>query len=90
MDKIKITIEQCLVDHEQIILADGFEEAFMGIARQFGKPFAVYNFEKCLQILEREMTEEEAIEHFYFNVAEAYVGEQTPAFLSWGDENEPD
>jgi len=36
------------------------------------------------------MTEEEAIEHFYFNVAEAYVGEQTPAFLSWGDENEPD
>jgi hypothetical protein len=90
MDKIKITMEQCLADHEQIILADGFEEAFMGIARQFGKPFAVYNFEKCLQILEREMTEEEAIEHFYFNVAEAYVGEQTPAFLSWGDENEPD
>jgi hypothetical protein len=85
MDKIKAAVEQCLGDDEEILLATGFEEAFMGIARQFGRPFAVYNFEKCLEILEQDMASEEAIEYFYFNVEGAYVGENTPAFLSWPD-----
>lgn len=82
---IESTLEQCLDDEEEVILADGFEEAFMGIARQFGKPFAVYSFEKCLEILQREMTEEDAIEYFYYNVEGAWVGENTPAFMSWAD-----
>lgn len=82
---IAATLEQCLDDEEEVILADGFEEAFMGIARQFGKPFAVYSFEKCLEILQREMTEEDAIEYFYYNVEGAWVGENTPAFMSWAD-----
>jgi len=85
MDKIKAAVEQCLGDDEEILLATGFEEAFMGIARQFGRPFAVYNFEKCLEILEQDMASEEAIEYFYFNVEGAHVGENTPAFLSWPD-----
>lgn len=88
MDKIKDTIEQCLTDDEVVLLADGFEDAFMGIARQFGKPFAVYNYEKCLEILEQDMSPEEAIEYFCFNVEGAYVGENTPAFLSWADDYE--
>jgi hypothetical protein len=85
MDKIKDTIEQYLSDEEEILLATGFEDAFMGIARQFGRPFAIYDYEKCLEILERDMTSDEAIEYFCFNVEGAYVGENTPAFLSWAD-----
>jgi hypothetical protein len=85
MDKIKAAVEQCLGDEEEILLATGFEDAFMGIARQFGRPFAVYNFEKCLEILEQDMAPDDAIEYFYYNVEGAYVGENTPAFLSWGD-----
>lgn len=70
--------------NEDLLLADGFEDAFLGIGQQFNKQFAIYDKEKCLQILvERDgMTQEDAIEYFDFNVTGAWVGESTPAFLS--------
>ena len=81
--KIQEEIENKLTDGETIQLADGFEDAFIGIARQFGKPFAVYDRQKCIDILvERdEMSYEDAEEYFQFNVEGAWVGENTPAFL---------
>ena len=44
-------MEQELVEkHEYVILADGFEEAFMGVTSN--KPIkAVYNYWKCLDLL---------------------------------------
>jgi hypothetical protein len=72
-----------LADDEEITLADGFEDAFLGIARQFGKPFALYDREKCIDILVNRdgMSHEEAEEYFQFNVEGAWVGESTPAYL---------
>ena len=74
-----------LVDAEEpIMLADGFEEAFVGIARQFGKPIAIYHREKCIKLLMRQgMKADEAEEFFSFNVEGSYCGEQTPAYLDW-------
>jgi hypothetical protein len=58
------------------------EPAFVGIARQFGKPFAVYDNAKCLAILmEQGLDLESAHEHMSYNVEGAWVGENTPAFL---------
>lgn len=67
---------------EEILIADGFEEAFLGIAFQFNKYIAVFDKQKCIDILCRNMSYEEAIEYFSFNVEGAYVGENTPAFLN--------
>ena len=70
---------------DEILLADGFEDAFMGIVESNGShPKALYNEDKCVDILiERDaMTYDEAIEFFQFNVAGAYVGEYTPAFTA--------
>ena len=66
---------------QEILLADGFEEAFVGVAYQFDKPVAVFDREKCINILSKDMTPEEAEEYFQFNVEGAYVGPNTPAFL---------
>jgi hypothetical protein len=68
----------------RILLADGFEQAFMGIGRQFNTMFSVYDYDECIEILmsRDDMTEEEAEEHMSFNVTGAYVGEHTPVFLS--------
>lgn len=66
----------------EILIADGFEEAFLGVADQFTLPIAVFDREKCIEILSRSMSEEEAEEYFDFNVQGAYVGEHTPAFLT--------
>jgi len=68
---------------EEILIPDGFEEAFVGIATQFNKPIAIFNRQKCLEILCRDMLYEDAIEYFSYNVEGAFVGENTPAFLDF-------
>jgi hypothetical protein len=65
----------------EILLADGFEDAFLGIGKQFNNSYAVYDRTKCIEILMRDMSEEEAEEYFEFNVQGAWVGEHTPLFL---------
>ncbi len=84
LDRIQNCIEEQLSYDEEIMLADGFEDAFIGIARKYGlPPFAVYDRTKCIKMLiEQEMTEEEAEEFFEFNIAGAYLGENTPAFIN--------
>lgn len=70
---------------EEILLADGFEDALLGyMERAGGMLCAAYDRDKCIQILvDRDgMTEEEAEEYFEFNVVGAYVGEKTPAFVT--------
>jgi hypothetical protein len=80
-EKISKAIEFCLGDDEEVLLADGFESAFLGIARQFGKPFAVYDQHECIRQLAESMSIEEAEEYFSYNVEGAWVGENTPAFI---------
>ena len=68
----------------ELLLADGFEAAIVGIAEGCGRsPAVVYDREKCIAILmERDgMDRDEANEFFDFNVAGAYVGVGTPVFL---------
>lgn len=89
--RIQETIEECLADDENIILADGFESCFVGIARQFGKPFAVYDRNSCIiELMEQEMSQEEAEEYMSFNTEGAWVGENTPAFLTRPYDDEED
>jgi hypothetical protein len=70
---------------DDLLLADGFERAFLGVVflTVVGETVAVYDRAVCITVLvERDgMTEEEAEEFFEFNVAGAFVGDQTPLFL---------
>jgi hypothetical protein len=68
-----------------ILLADGFEDAFIGIGERCSQPdIAVYDYHKCLEILvERDgMTSEDAVEFMSFNVTGAWVGDRTPIFVT--------
>ncbi len=56
-------------DEDTFLIADGFDEATMRL---------IYSVSKCIEILMRDMSEEEAMEHFSFNVSGAYVGDKTP------------
>ena len=40
----------------------------------------IYSVKRCLDILEKDMSSEEAMEYFSFNVEGSYVGEQTPVW----------
>ena len=67
---------------DEILMADGFEDAFLGVAMQFNKPISIFDYDKCLTILQKDgMSYIEAEEYMQFNVVGAYVGENTPAFL---------
>lgn len=65
------------------LLADGFEKALLGFGHQHSKLLAIYDYNKCVDILiERDgMTDEEAIEHMDYNVVGSYMGEYTPVFI---------
>lgn len=66
----------------EILLADGFDEAFLGIGIRFQRPVAVYDMAKCLKILRKDgLSAEEADEWMSFNVLGAYVGDGTPIFV---------
>jgi hypothetical protein len=75
----------------QALLADGFEEAFLGMSEVFGRPpLATYDRDKCIEILMTRdgMTEEEAMEYFDFNVSGSWVGDSTPIYLTLWDKDE--
>jgi hypothetical protein len=80
LDEIREKVKDC----EDIILADGFEAAFLGVGIQFNTEFAVYDRDKCIEILKTRdgMSGEEAEEFFSFNVTGAFVGPHTPVFLT--------
>jgi len=68
---------------ESLLLADGLDEAFVGIATEEDIPRAVYSIERSISAFAKEgMSHEEASEHFWFNAAGSYVGEQTPIWIS--------
>jgi hypothetical protein len=75
----------------ELIKIDGFDAAIIGVASRIGsEDFLVYSREKCIEILmsDDEMDYDEAAEFLDFNVAGAYVGEATPAFMEEYEEEE--
>ena len=69
--------------NEDMLFADGFDDALIGIVERTGlPPIACYNKEKCIEILMKDMSLEDADDYFYYNVVGSYVGENTPCFLT--------
>lgn len=78
-------IREHLADvNPEAILAVGFEKALLGLAHRCGKPpLAAYSVKRCIDIImaEHGVRYEDAIQIFEFNVAGAWVGEQTPVWV---------
>ena len=70
-------------EYPDLLKADGFDEAIIGVVERIGVQAICYDQEKVIDILiERDgMGYEEAVEYFEFNIAGAWVGESTPFFL---------
>jgi hypothetical protein len=79
------TVRDWLEDFgEELLLAEGFDDAIIGIGERCGQPpLVVYDAEKCLKILmERDgRSHQEASDFFAFNTVGSWVGEKTPMFL---------
>ena len=67
-----------------LVQFDGLEEAVIGIAATHTQPDRIaYSVKKIYEILMRdqEMSYEEAIEWFSFNIESLWAGEHTPALI---------
>ena len=61
---------------ESFLKADGFDEAIIGVDEKEMR--LIYSVSKCIEILCRDMSEEDALEHFDYNVSGRYMGDKTP------------
>ncbi len=58
--------------------ADGFDDAIIGVDSRSMK--LIYSQKKIIDILVQDMTLDDALEYFNFNIEGAYMGEKTPIF----------
>ena len=70
-------------DEPNILFAEGFDEAIAGVVWDGERTRVVYDTELILELLmgRSEMSYEEAVEYFDFNIAGSYMGEYTPLYL---------
>jgi hypothetical protein len=91
MDKknIRSIIEETYYHDKDILFADGFDEAILGVAfdRWGEEPChrVVYDQNKIIEIIEKEfeLATSEAQEYYEFNIEGSYVGPNTPIFIDY-------
>ena len=67
-------------DDEIFIKAYGFDNAIIGIDESTMR--LIYSVNKCIEILMLNMSEEDAIEYFSFNISSSYIGDNTPIWCT--------
>jgi hypothetical protein len=81
-----MTREECVESSgdEELLFADGFDDAIIGTASRGGETFVVYDEWLCLETLMARdgMDLDEAREFFDFNVAGSWLGPKTPLFVN--------
>lgn len=65
---------------EEFLIADGFDDAIIGVDDKTMR--LIYSVSKCIEVLMKDMSEEDALEYFSYNVSGAYMGEKTPIWCS--------
>lgn len=70
--------EELAQQNEEMMFAEGYDHCIIWTS----KGRAVYSVEKIIQtLMEDDCTEEEALEHFEYNIEGSYVGEYTPIYV---------
>ena len=79
-------IREELVEHfgDDLLFADSFDAAIIGVSLGASRGRVVYDVEKMVQVLsQREgIACEEAWEYLEYNTFSAYVGDRTPIYVS--------
>lgn len=71
--------------YPDLMCIDGHDYAIIGVAERINmEPVVAYDEEKIIEtLMDRDnMTYEEAVEFFDFNIKGAWVGETTPIFIT--------
>lgn len=75
-----------------VIFYEDMDDAIIGFFEREDKIVALYDTSKCIEcaMTVYEIPFDEASEHVYFNMINAYLGENNPAFATlWSDDIVP-
>ena len=75
---IREQIIEELVDDEVVTFADGLDGAIIG--KMYNTNVIVYSFTKAIEILQKDMSEEDAVEFLHFNTM-CVGGEGMPVWV---------
>jgi hypothetical protein len=68
--------------YEGALLREGFDNCIVGVTEEFGNGIRIlYSRDKILDSLQKDMSEEDALEYYYYNIVGGYFGERNPIFL---------
>ena len=68
-------------EYPELLKLDGFDDAILGVVQRIGLQAICYDTHKVIEILMKDMSEEDAWDYYSYNMLGAYVGESTPVFL---------
>ena len=71
-------------ENPNALFANGFDEAILGYTQRMNQPpLIAYSVDTMLDIMVTRdgMTYEDAVEHFEYNIAGGWIGENTPMFI---------
>ena len=67
---------------EGAVMLDGFDDCVVGVSESFGEePRLIYSKKQIVSKLMEDMSEEDAIEYYYYNIVGGYFGTQNPIFI---------
>jgi len=84
---VKFTPEYIEETAPEAMKADGYDDCIVGIGHRCGSTsILIYDIDLVVKKLMKvdDMSEEDAVEFFEFNIAGSYVGEGTPLFMDSG------
>ena len=80
MSTIKKLIIEQYSDHDDVLFADGFDDAIIGFEPNLWK--VVYSRQKCIETLIQEGESwEDSVEYLEYDTFNSFVGSKTPLFV---------
>ena len=65
----------------QMLKLPDFDDCILGVIHRNSEMFFVYSRDQVIDQLMKDMSYEDAVDHFEFNIAGSWMGKGTPAFL---------
>ena len=68
---------------KELIFADGFDDAIVGVAAGFDSPRVVYCYTSMVEVMmkDNDMDYENALEWVEYNTVGSYIGKHTPIYV---------
>jgi len=69
------------LNEDAIVILGDFDDCIVGIAKKIDGCVIVYSEKLIIEKLSKDMSEEDALEYYNYNILGGYFGENNPVFM---------